>query len=109
MRCGLSRRPTGGKLPSYEQVESGHGRKERRKANVIAVPPMPQLFPTSPPSPASNASRPSMAGRLAACTMPSFPNAFPPSAPEALIQLDAGRLAFKRHQAVVAIATASAG
>jgi predicted transposase YbfD/YdcC len=35
----------GGDLPSYEQVESGHGRQERRKASVIAAPPDAPAFP----------------------------------------------------------------
>ena len=34
-----------GKLPSYEQVESGHGRQERRKASVIAAPSDAPAFP----------------------------------------------------------------
>ena len=35
----------GGKLPSYEQVESGHGRQERRRASVIAAPSDAPAFP----------------------------------------------------------------
>ena len=35
----------GGKLASYEQVESGHGRQERRKASVIAAPSDAPAFP----------------------------------------------------------------
>jgi predicted transposase YbfD/YdcC len=35
----------GGQLPSYEQVESGHGRQERRKASVIAAPSDAPAFP----------------------------------------------------------------
>jgi predicted transposase YbfD/YdcC len=35
----------GGKLPSYEQAESGHGRKERRRASVIAPPADAPTFP----------------------------------------------------------------
>jgi predicted transposase YbfD/YdcC len=35
----------GGKLPSHEQAESGHGRQERRRASVIASPADAPTFP----------------------------------------------------------------
>jgi len=35
----------GGKPPSYEQIESGHGRQERRRASVIAAPSDAPAFP----------------------------------------------------------------
>ena len=63
-----------GALAFHEQTETGHDRKERRKASVVAAPPARRASPASPPLGASKPSGRPKARSGRAFTTPRSPN-----------------------------------